>query len=576
MSFVLRVNKDGAKYTPTQTARSIPVYMDEEKQKLLVGYVFEGKEDQALDCGWEDDPAALQAYDGSMILVSWTKERVVLCSDLIGCEKAYYYHRDHELLVSDDFWDIMREIKPEFDDLNVESAHRHPLLGGASLEGETIVKGLSIIRPANRVEYNIQANELRTEQYQYCHLSGEVTDIKTAAVHIGQAMDQTLKSIKAKYGDVVYGIGLSGGLDSRMVLHYAVKNDMKVHCFNICKKRPNGVLLARSVRLAQKIADLYSVPLTIVEWDPKQINAVKSAQTRCYPDGPMGQASVDIYKFIPSWEPDFDVMLTGGMGNAMMMFSLHFPEREKYDSENAATDYENIFVYNCFGSLTSKGMHVLLGTPIKEDTARYVWERELFSKDRPDIHRHLEDAAKDMPKAGLSYLEAVFNLGFETAFFMNCNGAFETMFGRRPAYTIYSSYVLKECLKCAPRLFSDRGLTRAVINENLFEAREIAEEGYSAAPAKINRFRFVRQCYAFVDRLIRGDGSHIANKYWRSPEVWKSFEEDMKNDCKWFWDIFGTDIPLDEVKRTTDIKMSTLWDTKRLLDALETKAYMDW
>ncbi len=575
MSFLLKVDQVGADYIRTTKESSRPVYYDEQKKKLLVGYVFCDKEREALDCGWEQDPKALQQFDGSMALISWGA-KVVLCSDLMGCEKIYYYQGNHSFLVSDDFWDIIREIQPKFSDLDEKNLRARLLVGSGYLSEETVIKGMSILLPAARVEYDLLSGKLKNEQYQLYRFSGEVTDIDEAAKRIGQAIDTTIQRIQERHGDVVYGLGLSGGLDSRLALHYALKNGMRLSCFNVCKKRPNGVLTARSVRLAQKLADLYSVPLTIVEWDPKQIGAVKQVQLRQYPDGPLQEAARDIYKYVPDWKPDFDVLLTGGMGMGQQLFATHYDEKENAELSQIMEYVTNGILYSYNKSMISRGLHVLFGAPIKQNSFRYPWEQKLFFDSREDINRRAVAVAENLMNEGTSYFETIFNIRGRYFGAYSCNGAFESMYRLKPAYSIYSSYVLKEALRFSTWLLPHRGLTRGTIRFNLPEASQIAEEGHDAAPAKINNFRFLRKCMALTDRVIRGDGSHVSTKYWRSQEVWHSFEEDMNSGGKWFWEIMDTDIPLDEVKKTSEIKMTSLWDTKRLLDALETKEYLKW
>lgn len=494
----------------------------------------------------------------------------------MGCEKIYYYHGDHFLLVSDDFWDIIRDIQPEFSDLEVDNIRERLLVGSAFLNEHTIIKGLSVLLPATRVEYDIKADTLTDEQYQLYRFSGEITDVNEAAGNIGKAIDATMRSIKERHGDVVYGIGLSGGLDSRLALHYALKNGMRVSCFNVCKKRPNGVLLARSVRLAQKLADLYSVPLTLVEWDPKQIDRIKQFQLKRYPDGAPMEASRDIYKFVPDWQPDFDVLLTGGMGMGQQVFAIHYGEKDHADPDEIMNYAEDSILYPYSKSMINHGLHFLFGTQFKEDSFQYAWEQRLFFAQRPAINEKMRALIKSVVSKGPSYLETIYNIRGRYFGAYTCNGAFESMYRLRPAYSIYSSYVLKQAMRCSTQLLANRGLTRATICYNLPEASRIAEEGHSAAPSKMDHFRFIRRCLALADRTIRGDGSHVSNKYWHDPDVWRSFEEDMDVDGKWFQDVMGTDIPLDEVRRTTDIKMASIWDTKRLLDTLEMKKYMQW
>lgn len=71
MSFLLRVDSAGTNFQKTATDSGRLVYHDENEKKILAGYAFHGKESEVINCGWENDPAAIQRYDGSMVLISY-------------------------------------------------------------------------------------------------------------------------------------------------------------------------------------------------------------------------------------------------------------------------------------------------------------------------------------------------------------------------------------------------------------------------------------------------------------------------------------------------------------------------
>ena len=336
-------------------------------------------------------------------------------------------------------------------------------------------------------------------------------------------------------------------------------------------------MTARSVRLARKLAKLYGVPLTLVEWDPKKIDKAKKAVTQKSPDGPLQEAARDIYKYVPDWEPDFDVLLNGGASIGTVPFATHYSEKEKADTEQAVEYMEEGLLYIQGKSRFTKGLHWLFGLPVKKASFRYPWEQKLFFDPREDIHRRLLAIAGDMMKSNASFFETVFN--FKSKYINGSyafNDVFNSLFRTKPVYCVYSSNVLKVELRCSPKLLGERRLIREMIQINLPEASRIAEEGHEPAPAKMGSFAFLRKCLAAADQVLRGDGSHVSLKNWRKPVVWRSFEEDMNSGGKWFREILDVDVPLNEAKKIPEIRVTELWDTKRLLDTLEKKSYLQW
>lgn len=536
MSFLLTVAQTGVTVQKCGIGQHVTVTGDEKQGTVLKGFVFENKAQELFNSGWEDDPSRIQNYDGVMILVHYDPKRVVICSDMMASCKCYYYHGDQKLLVSDDFWQIVKALRPGIEDIDIPTAKNTLLLGGSVLCGSTIIKGMHIILPATRIVYDRETNELKSEDYAFFHSTGQITDIDTAVEMLDAAFDRTMKEIKRIHGDVVYGIGLSGGLDSRVVLHYAKKNGMRVACFNMCKRKPNGLLEGRGLHLARQLAKVYDVPLTVLEWDPDQVDDIKQIMIRRYPDGAMPEGATDIFKFNTNWKEalGIDVLLTGGKGAAMQLFSPFLGEFSNMtDDELLAYFIGMLFNTSTVLSVRiNNALHTLFGTPVRthEQTYRYAWEKELFSDQKPELVERIRGILRQCRAAGLSSLECCFHLRSKYISTLCCNGAFESLFDYVPNYSIYSSYVLKVGLQTDPELLAERGFLRELIRQKLNEAGNVAEEDNLPAPGKIDRFAAARRMLAVADRILRGDSAHQARRYWRAPQVLRAFADDMTSD----------------------------------------------
>lgn len=84
------------------------------------------------------------------------------------------------------------------------------------------------------------------------------SSIHDAIVRIDRLLTDILLGVRDKYpSDTVFGLGLSGGLDSRVLLYYMLKVGMKVQTFIWGTARPHKVILSRdhynSVLISRKL-----------------------------------------------------------------------------------------------------------------------------------------------------------------------------------------------------------------------------------------------------------------------------------------------------------------------------------
>lgn len=534
--------------------------------------------------GWKQNPKILDKYNAAISIISFDEENCFFYSNLYSQESLYYFCDDlkENVYISDDFWDIVKILEPTFEMLDIDNIKLMVELGGALLNDQTIIKGIKVLLPGMLVRYQKQSNILTIEKRDFLSFSCSVSDLNEAVERIDYSMDKTIKDIKNKHGDVVYGLGLSGGLDSRLVLHYALKNNMKVMCFNLCDIRPHLFLKARSVRLAEKIARVCQIPIKFVQWDKNEIDRAKKKKTQYYPNGPLSEAALDIYKFTLDELEQMDILLNGGANIAGYLVCGTMDQANVSGLSELTKYIENkiIYVYSTYNwTKFLKGIRAIFNIPVKMGSKyKYEWERCLYEEQRQIIHSRIEDFVEDMLERGFQNgYEIVIN--FRMLFLVNQlrNGAFESKFGEKRSYSIYSPMVLREALRfnyMNEELWKDRNILRELIRQKAPELSMINEENYMPSPQRVNRK--LDRILSVIDRAFRGDGAHIAPKYWKKKKVYQSFLSDMNNKGTWFYRIIPIEGHVNDIRHTNYRLMNSLWNVKRIIDCIEMKEYMEY
>lgn len=585
MSFVVSYGKDTKIIEVRKRKTPSPAYILKKENAIIIGDFFDATEDEILfGGGWKENPSILDKYNAAISIVSFDEENCFFYSNLYSQESLYYFCDDlkENIYISDDFWDIVKILEPTFEMLNIDNIKLMLELGGALLNDQTIIKGLKLLLPGMLVKFNKQSYSLTIEKHDFLEFERLVDSLNEAVDRIDYSMDKTIKDIKKKHGDVVYGIGLSGGLDSRLVLHYALKNNMKVMCFNLCDVRPHLFLKARSVRLAEKIANVCRIPIKLVQWDRNEIDIAKKKKTQYYPNGPLSEAALDIYKFNSEELAEMDVLLNGGANIAGYLVCGTMDQANVTGLSEITQYIENkiIYVYSTYNSTKFlKGVSAIFNIPVKTKTKyKYKWEKSLYEEQKQIIHNRIEDFVRDMLKRGFQNgYEIVIN--FRMLFLANQlrNGAFESKFGEKRSYSIYSPIVLREALKfnyMNEELLKDRNVLRELIRQKAPELSIIDEENYMPSPQRINNK--LDRILSITDRAIRGDGAHIAPKYWKDKKVYESFLSDMNNKCTWFYRIFNIKDHVNDIRHTNYRLMNSLWNIKRIIDCIEMKEYINF
>ncbi|MEA3457331.1 MAG: hypothetical protein U9R21_01485 [Candidatus Thermoplasmatota archaeon] len=193
---------------------------------------------------------------------------------------------------------------------------------------------------------NLHDDKLVYKKIQYNY---DGRNIRQVVLELDELFTDIMYKIKDKYSDdTVFGLGLSGGMDSRLVLHYAIKADMNLELFNFGYSHPHKLLLSRDHKNSVVIAKHYGVATPkLIEFQnkPDEENFVKDCREHPFGSYPPMQFNIKDDDL-----PRFNVKLSGYDGGEWFGSSI--------PSNVFALDNENTInsIFN-FSALRSSLFH---------------------------------------------------------------------------------------------------------------------------------------------------------------------------------------------------------------------------
>ena len=549
-----------------------PAYCCEKSQTFCIGEVFDSSFEEVAQSGWEKNPDILNTYEGAFAIAKVDEDGCRFAVDINGIETFFYYDKRGCFILSDNFWDIVRIIKPEFGDLNFSRIKQYLLC--ASVTGETVIDGLKILLPSHAGVYDSKQQTLSIQKYRQFRYTGEVSQVDKAVQNMDKIMHRTMASIKRKCGNVCYGVGISGGLDSRIIPHYAKKHGMNVTSFNICVEKPHRLWLARSCKNARKLSKIFNIPYQNVEWNPKSIEGKMKLKVRNYPLGAGGNT----FKYEDSGLPEFDVLLTGGSGmivgselpadiHALSKSQLYEAMKQEFVLSIGASKFE---------SRVSRALSYLFGIKAKVRTGKKQFIKYVVGEDElRKAEKMLADFIDEGIREGKTNLDIYEDYFLNVVGFGNRYGAFESLFGTKRSFSIYVPFLLKETLSWTPELLENRAVLNELIRQKVPEAANVKSESFYVAPSEKapNKLRRIRVMFEY---LLRGNGTAIGEYYFKKVQIKHAFSLCMHNDCTWFFEIFDVKDKIDELSKRNSYSRDciNLWELKNFIDCIEKKEYL--
>lgn len=553
-----------------------PLYFNQEKKIVCSGELFDFEYSKLMEIPWIEHPEELNNLNGSIAVAKADEYFCNFAIDMNGLDTFYYYHQGKHFLLSDSFWDIVKVVSPCMEDINREFV-RESLFEGGTQDGNTILKNIKIVMPNQHVSYNAQSNELKIRTYYQFRYSSNNNDVNVAVERMDKLLHSAINDIKKKCGDVKYGVGISGGLDSRIISHYANANKMKVVGFNICVPKPHGVFLARSIKNAHQIAKAFDINYQDVEWKPECLKEKIKFSIEQDPN-----FTGSSFKYESKNLPDFDVLLTGATGPVV---GSMIPADIKTQTTECLVDS----IYQLFASYSgtnfvnrfSRAVNYLFGGKQKKSAlgnSKSWFGMNLIHENYDEIvHNHISDFVQKRKKQGLSNIDIFVDYFLNVCGYRNRNGAFESLLATKRSFSIYVPFLFKETMTWTEELLLNRKALNELIVKKVPEVADIKSESFHVAPGEKMPSTFSK-IISMIEFLIRGNGTAIEEYYLKSKRIRKQFIDYMnESPHDWFHRVFNIEslVVTDKVVKNEPNRMIVrIWELKALIDCLEKKEYL--
>jgi asparagine synthetase B (glutamine-hydrolysing) len=292
MSFVVTVGRrspgeEQAGELLIRESRGLSVVDSPRDLVLLKGEVFDHTPQQTADLLCTNGVTALPRLSGEFSVVRYSKDDglVWFATDRLWREPLFFCIDGGCLIVSDDFWEVVNVINPSGSSIDVQAVKefllfRYPLFDG------TIVRGVRFLQPSTVGEFSCAGQMLRQWRYwdlRYCPDMSVSED--TAVERLDASLHAAFAQIAGWNPGRSYGIGVSGGLDSRVIPYYALKHSMPLKSFIIGQRTPHRFWLSRDHRSARDVASYYGLTHSEVEWDSDTFDDKMLRDARFYAMG---------------------------------------------------------------------------------------------------------------------------------------------------------------------------------------------------------------------------------------------------------------------------------------------------
>ena len=547
------------------------------------GCCFGTDAEHLFSSGWQTNPRILNTFRSALFIVEFSDNGCTFAADTSGRELLFFYHSRGRLVLSDSFWGVIAELNPSFDDIDWAMVSEMIACGGGvPCDNSLFVRGVRWLAPNTICRYDALNGQLTEEVFSDICRTGEVADLNQAVEGFDAAMRCMASDLASKHEGEVFGLGLSGGLDSRVAFHYLKDEGIDPTCFNVCVKRPHKVLKAKSVIQAEKLAKRAGVDLEFVEWNPESIREKNRLHLKNQPFGTCGCFG-NIYKYENRGYPDIDVLVTAGNAIGPCLVGVSAPK----GSENLGRGELFKYLYGLATSevwprgLTQVTVHGVLrrlgvdGTDATVGPNQSTWEKFAPPSSYERIADRVEAFMDQRLAKGFSYADITMDYRTSALGAVGRMGAYESALGTKKSYTIYTPFLINEALKWDVSLVEDRLVLKELIKRKIPEFADVGEEtigNLDASQSKLAKF------FDLLMFHLRGTGIYAAEWYANNPLIREAFRSDLQNDCMWFKEAFPAAVDFDAIWGLSPSRMNSIWLLKRVIDCIESKEYLsfDW
>jgi len=472
---------------------------DENIFFYINGFIFsDHTKDIIIDAVLKKDTVLFKEMIGefSIIIFDKSQNNIYILNDKTGRNLIYYSNKNY-LSISEDFWSIVKYNKFTINDIDKLSLKEHVFFY-VSLEYHTILKGLDILPNASFTI--IEDDNLIIKKYWHFKLEKNSYTVEKKYDMLDKSFDDTMKKIKKlNSNDIEYGIGVSGGMDSRLIPHYALKHNMKLKSYIIGEEKPNKLFKSNDHVSSDLIVDYFTLThqkMRYNELSYKEKNRIDAIYN------PIGTSQ--IFKIPNINNINFDMLLTGASG--FIVGASPFYNNVKYLSiESLIFDKQSSLKLRKKNVRMYKGINYIVNKNIFDTNDISIDSIVgLINKDEIAIIKNkLNNFLNTMNS--LSKTEKLMNYAIGILGHRNKSGSFESLINHKINYTLYTTYTLEMVKYLNEDEIYDRKLFEDFIKERLPELANIKGQDHKTSLLNTTP-KYLQKIFSILEFAIRGQG----------------------------------------------------------------------
>jgi hypothetical protein len=466
----------------------------------------------------------------SIILYDVKENKIFILNDKTGRNLIYYSTKNH-LSIGENFWGIVKYNQFTVNDVSKDLLKENVCFY-VSLQYHTLFKELNIL--PNATYTVIEKSVLNIEKYWYFKLEKNSYTIEEKYDMLGDSFNRTMSKISKFYDDsTIHGIGVSGGMDSRLVPYYAFKNNMRMHSYIIGEEKPNKFFKSNDHISSDLVVDYFKLKhqkLDYNELSYKEKNRLDAIYN------PIGTSQ--IFK-IPNIEKiDFDILQTGASGfivgaspfySSVRNLPLEILIFDKQSSLKLRKKFVRLF----------KGINYIVGKDIfdTKDKIQLSIDGLITKEEVSTIEKHLKSLLSDMKE--LTASEKLMNYAIGILGHRNKSGSFESLINHKENYSLYTTYTLEMMKYLNEDELYDRKLFEDFIKERLPELASIKGQDHKTSLLNATP-KFFQKLWSIGMFALRGNG--VMNYHnWVKSKAFISYVHTTLNEYDYVSKYFDID-----------------------------------
>ncbi len=461
-------------------------------QHLLAQYI-EGEKLELI-------PSLLGEY--SIILVKRSGDEINLISDKAG-RNILFYGQDDSLCVATDFWSIVEVLNKTLNDINVQ-ALKEQMVFNTTLDHNTIVNGIKMMAPSTILTLNDQGRRVKINKYWNFKINCSKENIskEEKIERFDFELTNAFKLIKNNNpSDTVYNIGVSGGMDSRIIPFYAQKENLKLESFIIGDSHPKGLLLSGDHISSRKIVDYFDLKNhQEIAYNKLSFDNKLEKDALAFPYG-----GSQLFITIPDKLVTGDVLLTGASGFYIGASPI-YRDVVSNDIKYSTLKYLSLLKKVNKKQKWEKAYKFLTNAPnapkvevFSEGISGFI-ERKEVEESIHKIHSFYAELK------GYSNVEKIMNFNVSGIGHKNKVGSFESLLGQKKSYTIYSPFLSDFIQTWNDEDLIERQLFHDFILKKHLEISKIKGQDYKVALSRQENANVLSKLTAMTEFYFRGKG----------------------------------------------------------------------